>query len=76
MMCWSAFGHLDKTPKINTFFKKGGWVSLTHCFRGFGLQPLDVIAVMSLTSCAQAAHFVLRKDTRVLLTSFLQHFSF
>lgn len=45
MMCWSAFGHLDKTPKINTFFlKKGGWVSLTHCSRGFSLQPLDVIA--------------------------------
>lgn len=43
MMCWSAFSHLDKTPKINTFLK-GGRVSLAHCFRGFRFQPLDVIA--------------------------------
>lgn len=52
-MCWSAFGHLDKTPKINTFLK-GGRVSLAHCFRGFSLQPLDVIA------CGEPGHHVVK----------------
>lgn len=76
-MCWSAFGHLDKTPKINTFLK-GGRVSLAHCFRGFSLQPLDVIACGEPGHhVVKAAHFVVpRKDTRVLIISFLQHFTF